>query len=100
MENLKLSQEQIEKAREAKTPKKLQELAAENGIQLTMEQAEQGYAQLHHSSSELSDDELNNVSGGGCDHEPRKCRRCGGTDLMYVASIPGYLCRECHQMNY
>ena len=40
--------------------------AKENGIEMTAEEAQKIFAQLHPQTSELSDDELDNVSGGGC----------------------------------
>ena len=39
--------------------------AKENGMELTFEEAEECFARLH-KSGELSDEELDNVSGGGC----------------------------------
>lgn len=53
------------KARTAKSAQELLQLAEDNGIELTAEQAEQYYDQLV-STAELADDELDNVSGGGC----------------------------------
>ncbi len=67
MEN-KFAPELIKKARQAKTPEEIEALAGENGIDLTKEQANVYFAQLHQ-SKELSDDELDNVAGGGCGGE-------------------------------
>ena len=39
--------------------------AKENGVELTEEQAAEYFAQMHQ-SGELSDEGLDNVSGGGC----------------------------------
>ena len=63
MEN-KLTPELIEKAKEAKTPEELLTLAKENGVEITAEEANAYFAQLH-KSGEISDDELDSVSGGG-----------------------------------
>ena len=63
---MELNKELLVKAKEAKTPEELLTLAKENGIEMTAEEAQKIFAQLHPQTSELSDDELDNVSGGGC----------------------------------
>lgn len=95
MEEIRISQELIQKAREAKSAKELQEMAAKQDISLTMEEAEKGYAKLHLAAEELSDDELDNVSGGGCSSEPKVCVRCGSSDIYYVPSCAAYYCHKC-----
>lgn len=60
---MKLTKELIEKAKTAKSAEKLLEMAKEENIGLTEEQAAQAYAELH-KTGELSDEELNNVAGG------------------------------------
>ena len=60
------SEELIEKAKQAKSVEELLALAKENGMEMTEEQATAYYAQLSPKSGELSDEELDNVSGGGC----------------------------------
>ena len=79
MEN-KLTQELLEKAKQAKTPEEIAALAKENGIELTPEEANTYFAQLNPKSGELSDDELDSVAGG---------RKCGTTyhDGWPVVSI-------------
>ena len=63
MEN-KFTPELIEKAKEAKTPDELMSLAKENGIELTAESAASYFERLNSKTGELSDSELDNVSGG------------------------------------
>ena len=63
MEN-KFTPELIEKAKSAKTPEELMALAKENGMELTEESAKAYFEQLNPKTGEVSDDELNNVSGG------------------------------------
>lgn len=58
--------EMIEKAKTAKSVEELLPLAKENGIELTAEEAKMCFGQLHPASGELSDEELDNVAGGGC----------------------------------
>lgn len=67
---MEITPELMEKAKEATNVEELVQLARENGVELTAEEAERYYAQLH-ASGELSDDELDNVSGG-CGGEPKK----------------------------
>ncbi len=55
----------IEKAKQAKTPEELIALAKENGEELTEESAKAYFDQFH-KTGELNDDELDNVAGGGC----------------------------------
>ena len=57
-----------------KTPEELLAFAKENGIEMTKEKADEYFKQLSTSSGEISDEELDNVSGG-----------CGGG---YVAGRP------------
>ena len=63
---MELNKELLSKAKEAKTPEELLALAKENGIEMTAEEAQKIFAQLHPQTGELSDDELDNVAGGGC----------------------------------
>jgi len=65
---MNITSELITKAKEAKSAEELLALAKENGLDFTEENASAYYAQLHPTSGELSDDELDNVSGGAC-HE-------------------------------
>ena len=57
--------ELIEKARQANSPEELLALAKESGIELSEDKAKEYFEQLNR-SGELSDEELDNVSGGGC----------------------------------
>ena len=71
---MELTKELVAKAKEAKTPEELMALAKENGIGLTEEETKAYFDRLHPQSGEISDEELDNVSGG-----------CGGG---YVAGRP------------
>lgn len=64
MENI--NNELLEKAKQAKSAEEILALAKQNGMELTEEQAKAYYAQLHPTSGEIADDELENVAGGGC----------------------------------
>ena len=69
-----MEKELIVKAKQAKSPEELMALAKESGIEMTKEKADEYFKQLSTSSGEISDEELDNVSGG-----------CGGG---YVAGRP------------
>ena len=66
---MKLNKKMIEKAKAAKTVEELIALAKENGVELTDEEAGGYFAKLNPRSGELCDDELDNVSGGGCENK-------------------------------
>lgn len=64
MENF--NTELLEKAKQTKSAEELLVLAKENGLGITEEEAKTYFAQLNPASGELSDEELDNVAGGGC----------------------------------
>lgn len=67
---MEFSKELIEKAKQAKTAEELLAMAKEENIELTEEEAAKYFAKLN-ASGELSDEELDNVSGGGlCSPDP------------------------------
>jgi len=61
---MNINAEMIKKAKTARSAEELLEIAKENGINLTFDEANTYFAQLNSTSDELSDDELVNVSGG------------------------------------
>ena len=94
-----MNQELVNKARKAKSVEELLALAKENEIELTTEQAKAFFAQLNPPKGELSDDELDDVSGGGCGESKVKyCPNCQ-TRLELRASCHGlysfYQCNNC-----
>ncbi|MCM1023706.1 MAG: hypothetical protein NC395_06565 [Prevotella sp.] len=99
MEN-KFTPELIEKARQAKSAEEILALAKENGISMTDETARAHFERLHN-SGEMSDEELDNVSGGGCGWN-NKCPACGGMIVcnMYHPWEGGYhnFCNKCHRI--
>ena len=67
---MNVSKELLKKAKTAKTAQELLELAKAENIELSAEQAAKAFAKLN-KTGELSDEELDNVSGGcGRDYEP------------------------------
>ena len=72
---MELTKELIEKAKTAKSPEELLEMAKAEGIEMTEDEAAKAFARLNN-SGELADDELDNVSGGGCNKPKYKCDKC------------------------
>ena len=67
---MNISKELLEKAKQAKTAEELLEMAKAENIELSAEEAAKAFAELN-KTGELSDEELDNVSGGcGRDYEP------------------------------
>ena len=93
-----LTPELIAKAKAAKSSKELFELAKENGVELTEEDAKTCFEQLH-ANAEISDDELEAVSGGGiCQdivdffqggnrHNDSACAHCGNESNHAIKPI-------------
>ena len=61
---MEMNKELLAKAKEAKNPDELMSLAKETGIELTEESAAAYFDRLNPKTGELSDGELDNVSGG------------------------------------
>ncbi len=112
-----MTNEMIAKAKECKSAEELLALAKENGIEMTAEEAEARFAELH-TEGELSDDELDAASGGGCGSSNPKvdipegsdiilttkggCTSCGSKNAHYIriGSVAQYncfylSCRDC-----
>lgn len=95
-----LNHEMIEKAKTAKSAEELLALAKETGVEMTEDEAKTYFAQLNPKGGEISDDDLDNVSGGACSGsssgdsgfacEKWACATCGGT-----AQVDG-ACANCH----
>ena len=62
---MNISKELLEKARTANSAEELLAMAKAESVELTTEEAVQAFAKLN-KNGELSDEELDNVSGGGC----------------------------------
>lgn len=88
---MKLSEALIEKAKSAKTAEELLELAKSENIELSAEEAEKAFAELH-KSGELSDDELDNVAGG-CGGEEITEPKYKEGDLVWISG--GFACYTC-----
>ncbi len=84
------TQELIEKAKQAKSAGEISALAKEHGVEMS-EGTAKAYFEKLNSSGEMSDEELDNVSGGGCDRF-NECPSCG----YPLDKINGHwVCRSC-----
>ncbi len=63
---MKFTPEMIEKAHAAHSASELMHMAHESGMEMTDAEAKGYFDMLHPAAGEMSDDELDNVSGGGC----------------------------------
>lgn len=107
---MELNKELLAKAKNAKTPEELIALAKENGTEMTEESAEAYYNLLHPQNGEVSDDELDNVSGGGCHTKDGRlvvsalnlCRewRCKDDGSMCYVNVMFVECNTCHREAY
>ena len=88
---MKFSNEMIEKAKTAKTAEELLAMAKAENIEISAEEAAKAFAEMN-KTGELSDEELDNVSGG-----------CGGEEIPepkykigdMVRSSRGFACYTC-----
>ena len=80
-----LTPEMIEKAKAARSAEELLALAKENNVEMTEDEAKTYFAQLNPKGGEVSDDELENVSGGGCSDPEVPC----------YGSCERWVCRKC-----
>ena len=62
---MNISKELLEKAKTAKSAEELLAMAKAEKVELTEEEAAKAFAELN-KTGELSDEELDNVAGGGC----------------------------------
>lgn len=90
--------EVIEKAKQANSPEELLVLAKENNVTLSEEEAKKYFEKLHQ-SGELSDEELENVAGGGCNETTVWCPFCGGNYVAKIEQGKYTVCTNCHRMN-
>jgi len=89
---MELTKELVAKAKEAKTSEELMALAKENGIDMTEESAALAFEQLNSKTGELSDSELDNVSGGcggGYDAGRPHPQFAVGETVLYIHSWLG-----------
>lgn len=77
------------KAKKAKSVEELLALAKENGMEEINEETAVAYFEYFHKSGELSDEELDNVAGGGCH------ARDGRLIVTAISSCINWTCEKC-----
>ena len=87
-----ITPEMMEKAKNAKNAEELLALAKENNVEMTAEEATAFFAKLNPTCGELSDDELEDVAGGGCG-EYHYCPVCGAEPLWSSNGDGGVIIR-------
>ena len=104
-----LTPEMIEKAKAAKNTDELLEIAKENNVEMSADEAATYFAQLNPKSGEINDDDLDSVAGGACDTKDDAksnaanlaCPKCGtvGNFNYYGAYNNGHkwVCKSCLQ---
>ena len=88
-----MEKELIVKAKQAKSPEELMALAKESGIEMTDESAKAYFALIHPKTGQVSDNELDNVAGGGC-------HASDGREIVTVGhGCTGFICKKCGNKN-
>lgn len=97
---INLAPELIEKAKTAASAEELRKVAADSGWEMNEEEANAYFAQLHN-TGEVEDDELSDVSGGGCYNKGRLvvtnlhccdkwvCEKCGTSRWSWRSDLEG-----------
>ncbi len=80
---IQFTPEMMEKIKACKSAQELFELAKENGFELSKEEAEKQFADIN-KTGDISDEELGNVSGGGCSGEVPLVQKCVNCQLQGV----------------
>lgn len=104
---MEMNKELLAKAKSAKSLEELIAIAKENGMELTEESAQAYFELLNQQTGEIADEELDNVSGGGCYNGGRlvvtvghactlfECKKCGGTAYVTWDDL---LCHRCGRL--
>lgn len=78
----------LEKAKKAESTQELIDIVKDNGIEFDHEEADAYFDLLHGSAGELSDDELNDVSGGACHKKGHKV-------VTHFNTCSSWTCKHC-----
>lgn len=90
---MEFSAEMIERAKQCACADEILTMAREHGIEITPETANHYYACLHSDIGEIGDEELQNVSGGGCQTS------VGGKKYVVVTSMTPCFTGQ-HEQNF
>lgn len=95
-----ISEKLLNQAKNAESPEKILELARENGLGISGERAQELYNSWHCEGA-ISDDELDNVSGG-CGISKEHCPSCKSTNVTVEqpkgntpVAMFTYTCKDC-----
>lgn len=100
---MNLSKGLLEKAKTAKSAEELYEMAKAESVVITAEDAAKAYTLLNQ-TSELADDELDNVVGGcGGDGDGKThCPKCNSVNVKWVKTNKDgdgfWMCNDCNKM--
>ncbi len=83
---MNISKELLEKARTANSAEELLAMAKAENLNLTEEEASKAFAEFN-KTGELSDEELDNVSGGGCGDSETDGGNCAVAWLSVVLGL-------------
>lgn len=83
---MNVSKELLERAKTTKSAEELLEMAKGENIELTAEEAAKAFEELH-KTGEISDEELDNVSGGGCGDNSPKGEVDSPSKIVYLYSV-------------
>lgn len=88
--NMEITLEQLVKIKEAKTSEELLALARTEGVSLTEAEANEYFTRLNPPVGELTDQELEDVSGGGCGGEDAQSPK-----MRVIGKKLGCRCPQC-----
>ena len=115
---MEMNKEMLAKVKNVKSEEELLALAKENDVEMTEETAKAYFElmQAQTKTGELSDEELDNVSGGGCHTDDGRmitttlsgpcslyrCKLCGAgaRGSIYGNCCDGPCCERCQYMSY
>lgn len=105
---IEITPELMDAFRAAGSAEEIVEIARENGVEASVEEAKAAYAALHSAGDAIADEELGDVAGGGCGGGRRQntCPSCGEADPVIIDqrtmmdaggtyAIVTYQCRQC-----
>lgn len=90
MEKFELTPDILRQAAQCNTVEEIQHKAKEYGEDITLEQAQRVF-ELSHASGAVSDEELDNVAGGGgCDTPKPNCPNCNSNARVIELHLSGF----------
>ncbi len=114
---MEMNKELLAKAKAAQNVEELMSFAKANNVELSEESARAYFEQMHAHKGEIADEELDNVSGGGCHNgdgrlittvlngcigwDCKYTEQCNPSSLQHCVSCGrDRVCRECSYCSY